>query len=402
MTELAINGGKPVFEGKKVTDFAPAWPLKYPETEARLLEVFRSGSWGGSGIYEKKLMTEFAAWQGAKYSVWMVNGTVTMECALLALGVGPGDEVIVPGVSWIATAEVPLYVGATPVIVDIDPETLCIDHERIEEAITPRTKAIIPVHLFSAMADMPKIMEIARKHGLYVIEDCAHAHGAKQKNTGAGAWGEYGSFSFQSSKLMTAGEGGCCTTNDENLVDRIFRASHIGTSIFNPTVMPEEGFICHQYRMTEFQSAIIYEQLLHQDELKVKRAASMKILADKIKDTPAVKIQKSSYEDDERAYYFPTILIDHKNLKDGIDRDKVMAALQAEGVNFNIGWGFPLYRMGVWNVPANQFIRKDTPVCDDVMLKSALVTSNNILLADDWVIEKTGDAINKVMCALAK
>lgn len=402
MTELAINGGKPVFEGKKAAEYAPKWPLRYPETEARLLEVFRSGNWGGGGFYEQKLMTEFAQWQGAKYSVWMVNGTVTMECALLSLGIGPGDEVIVPGVSWIATAEVPLYVGATPVIVDIDPETLCIDPKRIEEAITPRTKAIIPVHLFCAMADMPKIMEIARKYDLYVIEDCAHAHGAKQKNIGAGSWGHYGSFSFQSSKLMTGGEGGCCTTNDENLLDSVFRASHIGTSMFNPKVMPEEGFICHQYRFTEFQAAVIYEQLLHQDKLKAKRSAAMKIFADKIKDTPAVRIQKSSYEDDERAFYFPSILIDNKQLKDGIDRDKIMEALAAEGVDFNIGWGYPLYRMGVWNVPADKFIKKDTPVCDNVMLESILVTSNNVLLADDWVIEKIGDAVNKVMSALAK
>ena len=402
MTELAINGGKPVFDEKKAHELAPKWPVRYPETENRLLEVFRSGQWGGGGAYEKKLMTEFAEWQGAKYSVWMVNGTVTMECALLALGIGPGDEVIVPGVSWIATAEVPLYVGATPVIVDIDPETLCIDPARIEEAVTPRTKAIIPVHLFSAVADMPKIMEIARKHNLYVIEDCAHAHGAKQKGIGVGSWGHYGSFSFQSSKLMTAGEGGCCTANDEKLFDRVYRASHIGTSMLFPKVMPEEGFICHQYRFTEFQGAVIYEQLLHQDELKAKRAESMKILSAKLKNTKGIKIQKSSYEDDERAYYFPSFLLQFDELKDGLTRDDIMAALQAEGVNLNIGWGFPLYRMGVWNVPQDKFVKKDTPVCDEVMLKKALVCSNNLLLAEDWVIEKIAEAINKVMEYYAK
>lgn len=397
MTELAINGGVPVFEGKKANEFMPKWPLRYPETEQRLIDVFRSGRWGGGGEYEKKLMTEFAKWQGAKYSVWMVNGTVTMECALLALGIGPGDEVIVPGVSWIATAEVPLYVGATPVIVDIDPETLCIDPARIEEAITPRTKAIIPVHLFSAVADMPKIMEIARKHNLYVIEDCAHAHGAKQKNIGVGSWGHYGSFSFQSSKLMTGGEGGCCTANDEELFDRVYRASHIGTSMLHPQIMPEEGFICHQYRFTEFQGAVIYEQLLHQDELKAKREKSMQLLSAKIKNTPGVKLQKSSYEDDERVYYFPTILLDFKELAANITRDDVMKALQAEGIDFNIGWGFPLYRMGVWNVPADRYVKKDTPVCDSVMLERALVAGNSMLLADDWVVEKIGDGINKVI-----
>ena len=217
MSNLAIHGGTPVFGGKQMMSLIPPWPPRYPETEEKLIEVYRSGLWGGCKKYEEMLMTEFAAFQNARYSVWMVNGTVTLECALRALGIGPGDEVIVPGVSWIATAEAPLYVGATPVIVDIDPETCCIDPKRIEEAITPRTRAIIPVHLFSAVADMDAINAIARKHDLVVVEDCAHAHGAKQHGKGVGSLGEIGSFSFQLSKLMTGGEGGCCTTNSEDL-----------------------------------------------------------------------------------------------------------------------------------------------------------------------------------------
>ena len=397
MSRLAIEGGTPVFGGKNAGDFAPPWPIPFPETEKILVDVFRSGKWGGTGPYEQKLMTEFAAWQGAKYSAWMANGTVTLECALIALGVGPGDEVIVPGVSWIATAEAPLYVGATPVIVDIDPETLCIDPARIEEAITPRTKAIIPVHLFSAVADMEKIMAIARKHGLFVVEDCAHAHGAGQHGIGVGSFGEYGSFSFQWSKLMTGGEGGCCTANDENLIDRVFRASHIGGSIIHPGEAPEMGMICHQYRFTEFQAAIIYVQLQHQNELKRQRAAAMKRIAERIRETPGVKLQKSSYSDDERAYYFPTILLDRKRLKPGIDRESVMKALAAEGVSFNIGWGFPLYRMKVWNVPADRYVKHDTPVCEETMFQSVLVCSNQMLLAGAEVADKIGEAIDKVM-----
>ena len=108
MSKLAIDGGVSVFDGKHAREFAPPWPIPFPETEEHLLSVFRSRKWGGCGPYEQKLMTEYAAWQGAKYSAWMANGTVTLECALIALGVGPGDEVIVPGVSWIATAEAPL------------------------------------------------------------------------------------------------------------------------------------------------------------------------------------------------------------------------------------------------------------------------------------------------------
>ena len=286
MNKLAINGGTPAFQKGELNSLLPKWPPYYPETEQKLLEVYRSNHWGGKGPYEMKLMTEFAAFQDAKYAVWMCNGTTTLECALLALGIGPGDEVIVPGMTWVATAEAPIYVGATPVIVDIDPNTLCIDPAKIEEAITPRTKAIIPVHLYSAIADMDRINDIARKHGLFVIEDCAHSHGAKQHGRGTGSIGQIGSFSFQSSKLMTAGEGGCCTTNDERLADRIFRLTHIGNSVLRPKEHLEKGLICRQYRFTEFQAAIIYDQLQHQDEERRKRGELADYMKSPISEMP--------------------------------------------------------------------------------------------------------------------
>ena len=397
MSTLAINGGTPVFGDKKMMDLIPQWPPRYPETEEKLLEVYRSGAWGGCKTYEQKLMSGFAAFQDARYSVWMVNGTVTLECALLALGIGPGDEVIVPGVSWIATAEAPLYVGATPVIVDIDPETLCIDPARIEEAITPRTRAIIPVHLFSAVADMERIMTIAKKYDLAVIEDCAHAHGAKQHGKGVGSIGDAGSFSFQLSKLMTAGEGGCCTTNSEELCDKLFRVSHIGNSRLFPEEPLKEGFICHQYRFTEFQAVVIYDQLQHESELRAKRIAGMKLLNTLLKDTPGIIQQQSAFADDVRAYYFPTFLLKDNCLKPGVTRADIYAALNAEGVLFHEGWGAPLYSFPAWNVPARDFIKKETPVCDDVMYNKVLITHNALLLSDDKIISKTAEALDKVM-----
>jgi len=402
MSNLAIDGGIPVFGGKKASEFVPEWPIPFPETESKLIEVFRSRKWGGCGPYEQELMTKFAAWQGSKYAAWMANGTVTLECALLALGVGPGDEVIVPGVSWIATAEAVVYVRAKPVIVDIDPETLCLDPARIEEAITPRTKAIIPVHLFSAVADMDKIMAIAEKHHLFVVEDCAHAHGAKQHERGVGAIGQIGSFSFQLSKLMTAGEGGCCTTNDPELNDRIFRASHIGNSKLHPKEPLETGFICHQYRFTEFQAAVISVQLDHQEELKQKRAANAALLRDALKEIPGIRMQESSYPDDERAYYFLTFLLDSARLKPGVTRAWIYKALLAEGVLFHEGWGCPLYRSAAWNVPENMFIKKDTPVCEDVMYNRVVIGSNTLLLSDAGFTKKVAECFDKVMHVAAE
>lgn len=397
MTKLAIEGGTPVFGGQKAAELVPKWPIPYKETEEKLLEIFRNGKWGLCGEYEQKLMTGFAAWQGSRYSTWMANGTVTLECALIALGVGPGDEVIVPGVSWVATAEAPVYVGATPVIVDIDPETMCIDPARIEEAITPRTKAIIPVHLFSAVSDMDRIMAIAGKHNLFVIEDCAHAHGAKQHGKGAGAIGDVGSFSFQLSKLMTGGEGGCCTTNDAELNDRIFRTSHIGNSRLHPKDPLEKGLICHQYRFTEFQAAIIYDQLQHQEELKQKRIANVAILNDCLKEAPGIKMQSSSFADDERPFYFLTLLLDPARLKPGYTRDWIYKALLAEGVLFHDGWGYPLYKGNEWNVREDQFIKMDTPVCEDVMYNRGVNGSHTLLLGDEAFTRKLGECFIRVM-----
>ena len=400
LEKLAVNGGKPLFE-TLVNENLPAWPPIFPETEEKLIEVYRSGKWGLKGKYETLLMEEFAKYQTAKYCEWMCNGTTTLECALLALDVGRGDEVIVPGITWIATAQAPLYCGATPVIVDVDPDTICIDPKRIEEAITPRTKAIIPVHLYSAMADMDAINAIAKKHNLAVVEDCAHAHGAKQHGKGAGSIGDIGSFSFQLSKLMTAGEGGCCTTNDLRLHDRLFRLSHIGNTILPDKPPLEKGLPCHQYRFTEFQAAIIYDQLQHMPEMTRIRQENAALLAELIKDVPGIKMQKSAFEDDERGYYFVTLLLQKDELKDGVTIKDVLPALRADGLALGTGWGVPLYKSIAWNVPEEQYIQKDTPHCDDIMANRILCTSHSFLMKKD-VVEKAAAVIRKVLPHFAK
>ncbi len=402
MTKLAVDGGTPVFSGKKATQYAPPWPIPFPETEQRLIDIYRSGLWSSRKTYEQLLEKEFAAFQGAKYSVWMANGTTTLECALHSLGVGPGDEVIVPGVTWVATAQAPLYCGAKPVIVDVDPDTLCLDPKRFEEAITPRTKAVIPVHVFSAVADMKKIVSIAKKHHIYVIEDSAHAHGARQNGRGAGTFGEFGSFSFQSSKLMTGGEGGCCVTDDPVLAERVFRMSHIGNSTVHPGTRAEPDLLCHQYRFTEFQAAIIYDQLHHMPELREKRTRNAALFQKLIADIPGIRMQKSSYPDDVRGYYFMVLLLDFAALRPGTDREKILAALDAEGVPFYIGWGCPVYSSLAWNSPEDQFVRKETPVSEEVSYKTLIQWMHNMLLAEPWVIEKSVEAVRKVMTAYAR
>lgn len=204
MSKLAIDGGTPVFAAKANV---PAWPPADEETAEQLKEIYLSHAWSFYGKHEVAFNEEFAAYTGAASCAMMANGTVTLEVAMQALGIGPGDEVIVPAYTWLATGTAVVVVGATPVVVDIEPDTYCIDPVEVEKAITPKTRAIIPVHLYGSMADMDKIMEIARKHNLSVIEDCAHAHGSEWAGKHAGTLGDVGSFSFQQSKTIASGEG---------------------------------------------------------------------------------------------------------------------------------------------------------------------------------------------------
>ncbi|MBT4483773.1 MAG: aminotransferase class I/II-fold pyridoxal phosphate-dependent enzyme, partial [Candidatus Latescibacteria bacterium] len=205
MSELAIFGGKPTITGPW-----PKWPNAGRRERELLEEVLSGDLWGGTGLGPKiaELNEKFAQYCGVKYGAAVANGTVTMELCLEAWGIGPGDEVIIPAFPFAATPLAAHHQGATVVYVDIDPETLNIDPAKIEEAVTDRTRAIIPVHIAGHPCEMDTVMEIARKHNLKVVEDAAQAHGAIYKGRKTGSLGDAGSFSFQQSKNMQSGEGG--------------------------------------------------------------------------------------------------------------------------------------------------------------------------------------------------
>ncbi|RPI32707.1 MAG: DegT/DnrJ/EryC1/StrS family aminotransferase, partial [Chloroflexota bacterium] len=257
MSELAILGGP-----KTRKEPYPVWPVWDERELEAVTEVIRSGRWGGypyPGPKTAELAKKFAGLQGGGYAVPMINGTVTMEVALRAAGIGWGDEVIVPAYTFQATASAPMDAGAIPVIVDVDPNTYCIDPRAAAKAITPKTKAIIPVHLGSNMADMDAIMELAGKHRLIVIEDCAHAHGAKWRGKGAGTIGHFGSFSLQSSKTLTSGEGGillCQSPEHAALAASIIdcgRAHALGGGGEDPDGLAMQG---GNFRLSELQAAL--------------------------------------------------------------------------------------------------------------------------------------------------
>ena len=257
MAKLAINGGQPVtpnFVGESQLKFRPDLERKY------LLEVYDKGpldDWPGVKSMAATFAKEFAAFNHAKYCVLLTNGTHTLQVALESLGIGYGDEVIVPGLTWQATASACCDVNAVPVLVDVDLDTMCIDPAKIEAAITPRTRAIIPVHLYHRMADMDRILAIARKHKLNVIEDCAHSHGSQWDGRGSGSLGDFGSFSFQNSKSMRSGEGGALLTNREDNYWKIVSQRSCGREF-------KKGFKIHSgnYRVTSLQAALLRGQLV--------------------------------------------------------------------------------------------------------------------------------------------
>lgn len=310
MSKLAIKGGKPLRDVKK--NPWPRWPVWDKKEEKSLVEVLRSGVWSYNGPKETEFNAAFAKFIGAKYALSVANGTVSLQLALEACGIGLGDEVIVPGLTWQATAAAVLDVNAVPVIVDVCEDTWCIDPAQVEEAITARTRAIIPVHLYGCLTDMDAIMKIARKHHLRVIEDCAHKHGGEWKGKKAGSIGDAGSFSFQLSKLMTAGEGGALTTSDPQLAEKLDalrncgrRPEQKGAADKGAGIYGDEGNFIQSgnYRMTEFQAALLLESLLRLPRDNRIREKNATYFNSRLAGLPGVRPMRRDRRETMGAYY---------------------------------------------------------------------------------------------------
>lgn len=326
MPELAIFGGvktRPVPY--------PAWPVFDERDIDAVTAVVKSGRWGGypyPGPQTAKFIESFVALHGGNYGVAMANGTITMEVALRAAGIGWGDEVIVPAYTFQATAAAPMAAGAIPVIVDVDPETYCIDPKAIEAAITPRTKAIIPVHLGAHMADMDAIMAIAQKHNLIVIEDCAHAHGSKWRGQGAGTIGDFGSFSMQSSKIMTAGEGGMLLCKSEEMAYRAMSIIDCGRP-HDP-----EGKIYTMganYRMSEIHAALLNVAIERFPTQVQQREEMGSYMDEALSELQGIRLLKRDERHTTRSFYRYIFAIDPEKFG-GATHDVICAALHYEGI----------------------------------------------------------------------
>jgi len=338
MTKLAINGGLPVKDIK--TNPWPAWPVWGKEEEKSLIEVLNSGIWSYNGPKETEFNRLFAEFTGTKYAVCTVNGTVTLQLALEALGIGVDDEVIIPGLTWQATAATIIDVNAVPVLVDVCEDTWCIDPKEIEKAITPKTKAIIPVHLYGAFADMDAIMAIAKKHNLVVIEDCAHKHGGEWNGKKAGSIGDIGSFSYQLSKHLTAGEGGSVTTNSAELAEKLDALRNCGRRPEGDEyvnvdkgagVYGDDGNFIQSgnYRITEFQAAILIEGLKRLPEQNKVRDENGEYLNSLLLDIPGVTPLKRDPRETKKAYFNFAFRYNKEAFK-GLPVEKFREALEAE------------------------------------------------------------------------
>jgi dTDP-4-amino-4,6-dideoxygalactose transaminase len=325
MSELAILGGKPTR-----TKPYPEWPVHDERDIEAVSAVIRSGRWGGypyPGPQTAEFARRFAELQGGGYAVPMANGTVTMEVALRAANIGWGDEVIVPAYTFQATAAAPLAAGAIPVIVDIDPQTYCIDPKAVEAAITPRTKAVIPVHLGAEMADMDAILDIAERHHLIVIEDCAHAHGARWRGRGAGTLGNFGSFSLQSSKILTAGEGGVLLCRTSELAERAASVIDCG----RPKDASEQNYTMGaNYRMTELQAALAVVGIERFPEQAKQREEMAAYMDEALSEVPGVRVLKRDPRHTTRSFYRYILAVDPRAY--GANHRLVCAALDAEGI----------------------------------------------------------------------
>ncbi len=338
--KLALLGGQAVKQ-----DSFPPWP-QFDERERKaLLEVLESRVWWRTpGTRTLDFERAFAAYHQAKHGIAVTNGTAALEGALAAIGVGPGDEVVIPDFTFIATASSVLAAGALPVPVDVTSDTYCIDTDLAEKAITKKTKAIIAVHMGGHPADLDRLTEITRRHGLRLVEDSAHAHGTEWKGRKIGAIGDIGTFSFQASKLMTAGEGGIIVTDDDHL-ERQARSVH------DCGRMPGEWFYSHfiygsNYRLSEWQGAVLSQQLTRLDQQAAIRTRNAAYLDRALRDIEGITPQSLDPRCTRNGHYAYIFHYDKRAFAD-VSISQFVEAINAEGIPTQASYP-PIHDVGVF------------------------------------------------------
>ena len=332
--KLAVHGGEPVRE-----EPFPGWPVWDERELEAVTEVFESGTWGVNGTQTETFCDEYAERHDAAHAVTVTNGTIALQIALQAAGVGPGDEVIVPPYTFVATASAVLDCNAVPVFADIERDSVCLDPASVEAQLTDRTAAVIPVHLGGRPADMDALKAVCEPHDVTIVEDCAQAHGSWLDGEAVGTIGDVGCFSFQSSKNLSAGEGGLVLTNDDEIYTRAWSIANVGR-------VPDGDWYEHpvlgsNHRMTEFQGAILRTQLSRMDDQLAQRERAAQRLHDGLANVDGVEPQSEHPDTTSRAYHLYIFRLDLEALG-GISKGQFLEAVRAEGIPAGGGYR-PLY-----------------------------------------------------------
>jgi dTDP-4-amino-4,6-dideoxygalactose transaminase len=400
--ELAINGGPKTIN----KDFV--WPI-FDQTEIdAVADVVRSGKWGNPdcGDIVAEFERDFAAFCGAKYALTCVNGSVALRIALIASGVKPGDEVIIPPYTFIATSTIVLESNCVPVFVDIDPDTYNLDPAKIEAAITPRTKAIIPVHFAGQACEMDRIMEIAAKHNLRVIEDACHGHGAEYKGKKLGSIGDAGCFSFQSSKNLTCGEGGMIITDNEELYDLMNSLRNVGR--VKDGQWYEHHYLGCNYRMTQLQAVILSRQLRRLEEQTRKRHENGTYLNSLLSKIPGITPLARGKGESVHSYHIYIFKYD-KSKFNNLTKPEFARMLAAEGVPCFMGYPQPLYKQPLFQeknfmcyaIPEEVSYRNVLcPVTEKACYEEAVWIFQNAMLGPKEDMQKFAEAITKIRNAV--
>ena len=359
----AIAGGPPV----RLIPLPPPRPMTGPERRA----LARAGRMQGTSFFDcdvvRRFEGELAARWGSRHVLALSSGTAALHTALMAGGIGPGDEVIVPVLTYVATALAVKQAGATPRFVDIDPWTFNLDPERVEAAVSARTRAIVPVHMGGVPCDMEAIGEIARRHGLLVIEDAAHAHGSTLHGRWMGTIGHVGCFSFGAPKSITTGEGGALMTDDPEIARRARMAMNLGEcaadgtpsmslDYFSPETRLDYPVLGWNYRMGVAQASLGVGQLERFDRIRARRMRNAETLRAALADVPGLRVQRVPAGAEVCFYTVPVQVSDAAAL----GRAEVLAGLAREKIDFRLFSNLPLARYPIFG-QAGSF-----PVADEV------------------------------------
>lgn len=408
-----ISGAElPAIAGASPAKTAPFTRAKrYGEEERRELEAaLEQGTlFYSQGKKTRQLEEEFATRNGAKFGVACSSGTAALHAATIAAGISPSDEVIVTPITDMGSIVPILYQGAIPVFADLDPHSYELDAKAVENAITPRTKAIIAVHLWGNTPDMDALLKICKRHNLILIEDCAQAFGSRYKNRPVGTMGALGCFSFNEFKHISCGDGGIVLTSDPQLAERARLATDKCYNRSPDAVIKQPKFLANNYRITELQSAVAVAQLRKLDSIVARRQTWCSALSESLQSIPGLHLPQPT-PGCEPSWWFYMMRVEKERL--GADTDEFAAALKAEGLPVSahyIGkpiYGYPVfqehsaYERGAHGFEAREYKSGDCPTAEAILSTCIQLAINEGYTPTD--LEETSHAIRRVAAWFAR